>query len=443
MNVLDVLNQKNWQKICAAEDYTDPGFKYILDELLQQAPTYHRKQWEFVVIYLNLLKYDKLNKESVGVSFGAGRERLIFDVSKTVKEFIATDLYVYNTAWATAKIEKGMSCLDFVLEKAPAGFESSNLKVEEMDMRSLNFPDDSFDFCYSSCAFEHIGHFDDFVKHLQEVKRVLKEDGVYVMTTEHLFLHETIQVKGNYKFDFEFLTKIFEAADFYPEPEFDTRQERSFLNKPKPDLLPLKGFNQEMMNFFPSITISKFGVPYTSSCFVFRKGKNTKKQVKQISHVAKKNLYLSQYIKRSVLKTYKTYQSLNPVVSLRNDSRLALLDHQEYLADDFEDFSDISKINLKHFAYTDFIYFDEYDCRFAIQLNIQQKTDIKIELIERPQSTLDGRVSVHQIEKSIEGVYHGKIDFKADPDKVYAIAIHALNTDELSLIDMDIKVKIR
>lgn len=439
---MNKIISKNWQKTCSSEDYVDEDFRYVLEKIFNQGASYHRKQWEFVVIYLNLVKYGKLTEGAVGASFGAGRERLIFDVSKHVKKFFATDLYIYNTAWATAKIEKGMSCYDFVLEKAPNNFNSDGLEVLEMDMRLLNFDNSSLDFCYSSCAVEHIGHFDDFVSHLKEVKRVLKDDGLYVMTTEHLFAHQTIAVKGNYKFDFEYLKKVFEAADFFPEKEFDARLTKSFLNKPKPDLLALNGVNEKMLNFFPSLIISKQGVPYTSSCFVFHKSDKSNLETTMRTNQPEINNFLLGNIKSNVLKTYEDYQSLDPTMSLRRDGRIALADHMEYLADDYDQFVDLTPVSIKHFAFTDFIYFDDFDCKVFIQLNFSKSTEVKMELIERPQSSLEGRVAIKKIIKKIEGNSHTIINFKAQKDKVYAVALYATSSNHLSLVNLDIKAKI-
>jgi len=435
-----VKSTKNWQKICVSQDYFDSEFKYILEEKLNQPPTFHRKQWEFVVIYLNLLKYGKLNKNAVGASFGAGRERLIFDVSKEVKELIATDLYVYNTAWATAKVEENMSCLDFVLEKAPKGYDASNLTVKEMDMRKLDLKDNSLDFAYSSCAFEHIGHFDDFVQHLQEVKRVLKDDGVYVMTTEHLFMHDTMPMKGNYKFKFSDLMDIFTAADFYPNAEFDARLPRSAMNKPKPDYLPLLGFNQDLQNQTSSVIINRFGVPQTSSCFVLRK-ENTN-SIDYLSNEDELNIFLTSSIRQSVKNLYSNVKSIDPTKSLRKEGRIALADHLEYLSDDFEKFLPIYPTNLFQFAFTDFIYFSDFSFKFSIFLNVSEKIKVKAKLIERPQISNSKRETVMKVVKKAHGKAKISFEYQAKSDCVYAVSISTKELGEIKLDYLDIRAQL-
>lgn len=431
---------KNWQKICTSQDYFDNEFKYVLEEKLKQPPTFHRKQWEFVVIYLNLLKYGKLNKEAVGASFGAGRERLIFDISKEVKSLLATDLYVYNTAWATAKVEENMSCFNFVLEKAPKGFDASNLTVKEMDMRKLGIEDDSLDFAYSSCAFEHIGHFDDFVNHLKEVKRVLKDDGIYVMTTEHLFMHDTMPMKGNYKFKFSDLMDIFSAADFYPDQDFDARLPRSAMNKPKPDYLPLLGFDQDLQNQTSSVIINRHGIPQTSSCFVFKKS-NTH-SINYLSNEIEQTGFLKNSINQSVKKLYSNVKSIDPTKSLRKEGRTALADHIEYLSDDFEKYLPIFPTNLFQFVFTDFIYFSDFNFKFSIYLNVSEKIKVKAKLIERPQVNNKKRKAVMKTVQKVQDKTKISFEYKAKSDCVYAVSVSAKELGEIKLDYLDVRAQL-
>ncbi|TDR23229.1 class I SAM-dependent methyltransferase [Marinicella litoralis] len=432
---------KNWQKVCVSQDYFNDEFQYILEKKFNQVPTFHRKQWEFVVIYLNLLKNGKLNKESIGASFGAGRERLIFDVSKVVKEFTATDLYVYNTAWATAKVEKDMSCLDFVLEKAPKNFDDSNLTVKEMDMRDLDFSDNSLDFAYSSCAFEHIGHFDDFVQHLKEVKRTLKEGGVYVMTTEHLFLHETLKMEGNYKFQFSFLMDIFKAADFYPEKSFDAELKRNGLNMPGPDLLPLLGVDQSIQNETKSLIIDRHGIPHTSSCYVFKKGSDTR-HVELLGNLEQSSRFFNRVLKQKVKVLFDDVKSIDPRHNLSPQGRSTLSDHIDYLADDFEKQVKLFPQDDSEFVYTDFIYFDDFSFNFTVYLSVESAVEVKVKLIERPQVDFENRTEVKSVTKSINNEAKISINYSANKSCVYALAVSTENGDEIKLHYLDVRARL-
>ena len=56
-----------------------------------------------------------------------------------------------------------------------------NLEFLETRGVKLNFPDSSFDFVISTSVFEHI-HPDDINLHLSEIRRLLKDGGLYVFT---------------------------------------------------------------------------------------------------------------------------------------------------------------------------------------------------------------------------------------------------------------------
>jgi SAM-dependent methyltransferase len=433
---MTINNIKNWQKVCASEDYQSPEFKHVLEDVFKQPASYHRKQWEFVVIYLNLLKFGKLNADSVGASFGAGRERLIYDVSSVVKKLTATDLYIYNTEWATAKIEQDMTCREFVLNGAPGKFNAhDSLDVIEMDMRSLEFDDDSLDFCYSSCAFEHIGHFEDFVNHLKEVKRVLKNGGVYVMTTEHLFNHPTMKVKGNYKFDFDFLLEIFKEADFYPQEEFDSQIMRDYLNSPRADFYPLEGVEEKMIGLMPSLIISRHGIPFTSSCFVFQKSKQQNKDIKHLQS-SKYNRWVQDKVDINVKKIYSEFKYINFTKHLNQKNRNIMFDHLSYLVQDRE------SIDIYQFVQTEYIYFGKQNFEFFITINIPTNNHLKIELLKKTCLGDEPREIIKEETREINGSYGFSIAHKANSDSVYAIAVYSLSKQKFKLENVSVKARV-
>lgn len=427
--------KKNWQKVCAAEDYQTPEFKFVLDKVFAQPATYHRKQWEFIVIYLNLLKYGKLNKQSVGASFGAGRERLIYDVSKQVKLLTATDLYVYNTDWATAKIEKNMTCKEFVLNGAPKSFNSQDaLEVQEMDMRNLSFEDNSLDFCYSSCAFEHIGDFEDFVNHLKEVKRTLKNGGIYVMTTEHLFNHPTMKIKGNYKFDFNFIKQIFEAADFYPNEEFDSRVDKNYLNAPRADFYALEGATERMISLMPSLIISKHGIPFTSSCFVFQKNST----VQDVKHLKSKSFnHWAQFkIEENVKRIFSEWKHISFMSHLNNKNRAIMHDHLSYLVQERR------SIDIYQFVQTEYIYFGNSPFEIMININIPDSNHIKVELLRKTCEGDKPKEIIQDIAETINGSFTFLIKNQANSAHVYSIAVYSLTKEKFKLKNISIKSRV-
>ena len=58
-----------------------------------------------------------------------------------------------------------------------------NYEIRHMDMADLRYPDQLFDVAYCISTFEHIPY-DTFMKSIQEAHRVLKDDGLLVITLD-------------------------------------------------------------------------------------------------------------------------------------------------------------------------------------------------------------------------------------------------------------------
>jgi hypothetical protein len=146
-----------------------------------------------------------------------------------------------------------------------------------MDMRSLEFEDASFDFCYSSCALEHIGTYDDFLRHLQEVRRVLKDDGVYVLTTEFHYGEHVIPVPRNYYFSSDFLHELVRAAAFVTFNGVNGSVWPHALNRPLPANLsdlcanPADGLMRMLLQSAPHVQLLTGGLPFCSMSLVLAK----------------------------------------------------------------------------------------------------------------------------------------------------------------------------
>lgn len=218
------------QKLCDAEDWADPRFKLVVREALGLRPRIHARQWEDAAAFICLADAGKLHPEARGIGFGCGREPLTFALGARVAHLIATDLYEAGTAWTVARTADP---LGFVLGAAPEGFPAERLAVHHMDMREITYPDAHFDFCYSISAFEHIGDDEDFLRHFREVRRVLKPDGVYALTTEVLLGETTRRTRGNYAFAIGDLLRLFAEAGLQAAPVVDMRLSDLSENDPR------------------------------------------------------------------------------------------------------------------------------------------------------------------------------------------------------------------
>lgn len=155
-------------KICDGADWFAGDFAAIIANELHEVPRFHRKQWEFAAIFDALCKAGAVRPDSKGVSFGSGTELPLYALANRVREIWATDLYDNETIWPTARTDNPGSVTEFVRNGAAFTTRKNNLFAKSMDMRTIEFPDNHFDFAYSSSAVEHIGGWTDFAEHLSE-----------------------------------------------------------------------------------------------------------------------------------------------------------------------------------------------------------------------------------------------------------------------------------
>ena len=242
------------QKVCDAADWSDPRLLVVIREGFKLAPRINPRQWEFAAAYLALAHSDMLDGNAQWLTFGSGQEPLIFAVAPRVKRLTVTDLYTMDSNWDIARTK---SPRDFVLQAAPPGFDPSPLDVRSMDMRRVDFPDETFDFCYSISAFEHIGVDADFISHLSEVRRILRPGGVYAMTTEVRLAYHSSPTPGNTCFSIGHLLRLFAEAGLHPEPRLDMRMSDFGENEPR-DLPGMRHYDAAE-GFGMTLVVREFG----------------------------------------------------------------------------------------------------------------------------------------------------------------------------------------
>ena len=261
-------------KVCDGADWFDPELKAVIDGDLRELARFHRKQWEFAMILLALRRRGALRPDAVGLSMGAGKERLLYAVAHNVRRVVATDLYDPGTEWDKARTADPDR---YIKEDKPFPVDDAKLEGLRMDMRSLDFEDETFDFCYSSCAIEHIGGREDFLKHLSEAYRVLKPGGVYALTTELHYGPETIEHAHNYYFSPGYLRDLVAESDFTADPEIDARIAHHRLNYPLPPNLDRLCFDgpdrlgNRLLGEAPHVQLLLGRHPFTSVSVVLRK----------------------------------------------------------------------------------------------------------------------------------------------------------------------------
>jgi SAM-dependent methyltransferase len=265
---------KSISKFCDAADWFDPEVGEIIDLDLREPSRLHRKQWEFAMIFLVLRRLGMVRPDRVGLSLGGGTERLLYSLAHLIKHMTVTDLYDPDTVWDCARTNDPN---EFVHVMRPFDVDDSKYHAVRMDMRSLDCDDRSFDFCYSSCSIEHIGSDADFLRHFDEVSRVLKDGGIYVFTTEISFINSTIQDPGNYVFAPDYLTDLVSRSSLEPVTDCDCYMTRNRANLPMPwEILQtaLENGNdvtRRLIESIPHVTLLRGGHPFGSGLFVMKK----------------------------------------------------------------------------------------------------------------------------------------------------------------------------
>lgn len=88
----------------------------------------------------------------------------------------------YGTSFITKYAAKtiGIDISQEAIDYATARFKKDNNEFYKMDCYALKFPDETFDVVV---AFELIEHIEHPAKFLQEVRRILKKDGLFIVST--------------------------------------------------------------------------------------------------------------------------------------------------------------------------------------------------------------------------------------------------------------------
>ncbi|GMR25066.1 MAG: hypothetical protein BMS9Abin39_0342 [Ignavibacteria bacterium] len=364
---------KSLSKICDAADWFDTELNSIILNELKEPPRFHRKQWEFAMIFLALKKLGCLNDNMTGLSLGGGNERVLYSIAQHINKLTVTDLYDEETTWDCAKTNDPD---EYIKASKPFDVDDSKIKALRMDMRYLHFEDNTFDFCYSSCAFEHIGTFDDFVQHLDEVYRVLKENGVYVFTTELQIGSNTIEDPHNYVFSPSYLNDIFRKIKLTPKLDPNIYITNHEVNKPIPSNIKNLcyssegSFSDEILNNYPHIFLLRGKYPFTSIQFVFRKSPEifAKKDLVFNGLAESENYFQKQLQKYSEL-LEKSVVSFNPFSSLPDGVSHYFLDHSNFFLDNGKN------DNSDTLFHTDYFWLGNGERAFKIKLDV---TDVEV-----------------------------------------------------------------
>lgn len=172
-------------QLCTSSQFAESHYARICG-LLRVPPRLQRKQWEFVYITRCIENAGLIAPGMRGLAFGVGREKLPALFVSEGCDIVATDLPADegDGHWAggpqhTDSLE-GLfhsGIVDRTAFQAHASFRPVNMNAIPGDLLD-------FDFCWSSCALEHLGSLQHGLAFIRSSLKCLKPGGVAVHTTE-------------------------------------------------------------------------------------------------------------------------------------------------------------------------------------------------------------------------------------------------------------------
>ncbi len=173
--------------LCRQESFERPVFHYWIQQLQQQR-VYHRKLWEVVFICQALWERGAIRPGARGLGFGVGREPLTAWFASEGCHVVATDLagdQAEGAGWMeTAQHAAGLEALRYPLI-CPDPVLDRNVRFRDCDMNNIPADLTGFDFCWSACAFEHLGSIEAGLAFVERSVECLRPGGWAIHTTEY------------------------------------------------------------------------------------------------------------------------------------------------------------------------------------------------------------------------------------------------------------------
>ncbi len=195
--------------LCRQADFSSPAY-HAWCARFGQRRKWHRKQWEYFFILQSLYERGKLAPGQRGLGFGVGKEPLVAVMAALGAEALATDMSL-----SAAQSQGWVSTKQFAAQLAdlndgghcPAADFERLVTYREVDMNAIPADIGTFDFIWSSCAFEHLGTLRHGVDFVLNSSKHLKSGGVGVHTTEYNLSSNDVTIESGH-------TSLYRKRDF-------------------------------------------------------------------------------------------------------------------------------------------------------------------------------------------------------------------------------------
>lgn len=188
-------------RLCDVNEMALPEFRAAAAALHQDPADIHRKYWEKAAVAHLAFHFGYCDGRSTALGLGVGRENLLYLFANQCGMVTGIDRYDASSAGMTR---------DSVYVSALFTYDKTRLRVQSMDMRKLEFEEDSFDFVWSISAVEHVDSIDDIIQVFREIERVLKPKGRAFITSEwNLIRRNPLYEPGSIFFDEDLYPFVF------------------------------------------------------------------------------------------------------------------------------------------------------------------------------------------------------------------------------------------
>ena len=159
---------------------------------------YHRKIWEYLYLLQALYEAGMLQEGRRGLGFGCGREPIASFLASQGPSLTVTDLPSEDRARAGwERTHQHVSERDQAFYEHLVSYDLFDARVEHraVDMNAIPSDLRDYDFCWSLCAFEHLGSIEQGLRFVENAMETLKPGGVAVHTTEFNYLDDDSTVE--------------------------------------------------------------------------------------------------------------------------------------------------------------------------------------------------------------------------------------------------------
>src|ERR671933_761244 len=183
---IDRNEKTNLNRLCCIEDWKNSEITTAILKLRKKGPSslIDRKEWEWAMGIIAMSRFNRLNKNSVALGIGSGKEKILFYLANNLSHVYATDLYI-DKKWEE---ETPTDFPENPAKYAPFPYKRDALTALRMDGTKLEFPSEKFDIAFSFSSIEHFGgeNHSGALRSLREIERVLKPGGIATITTEYI-----------------------------------------------------------------------------------------------------------------------------------------------------------------------------------------------------------------------------------------------------------------